>query len=73
LNSEILIAESELKLRKLDKNQKFLKKNHDLKSKFLIESKQKNMNALFLTYFLLNSSSKLKSEISAELELKKFD
>jgi len=73
LNSEILIAESELKLRKLDKNQKFLKKNHDLKSKFLIESKQKNINALFLTYFLLNSSSKLKSEISAELELKKFD
>jgi len=73
LNSEILIAESELKLRKLDKNQKFLKKNHDLKSKYLIESKQKNMNALFLTYFLLNSSSKLKSEISAELELKKFD
>jgi len=73
LNSEILIAESELKLRKLDKNQKFLKKNHDLKSKILIESKQKNMNALFLTYFLLNSSSKLKSEISAELELKKFD
>jgi hypothetical protein len=64
LNSEILIAESELKLRKLDKNQKFLKKNHDLKSKYLIESKQKNMNALFLTYFLLNSSSKLKSEIS---------
>jgi len=73
LNSEILIAESELKLRKLDKNQKFLKKNHDLKTKILIESKQKNMNALFLTYFLLNSSSKLKSEISAELELKKFD
>ncbi len=73
MNSEILIAESELKLRKLDKNQKFLKKNHDLKSKFLIESKQKNINALFLTYFLLNSSSKLKSEISAELELKKFD
>ncbi len=31
------------------------------------------MNALILTNFLLNSSSELKSEISAELELKKFN
>ena len=30
--SEILTAESELELRKLDRNEKFLKKNLDLKS-----------------------------------------
>jgi len=73
LNSEILTAESELELRKLNRNQKFLKKNHDLKSEISVESEQKNMNALLLIIFLLNSSSELKSEISAELEFKKFN
>jgi len=38
LNSEISTAESELKLKKLDRNQKFLKKNLDLKSEISIKS-----------------------------------
>ena len=61
LNSEILTAESKLELRKLNKNQKFLKKNLDLKSEILIESELKNMNALFLTNSLLNSSSEIRN------------
>jgi len=61
LNSEILTAESELKLRKLDKNQKFLKKNLDSKSEILIELKLKNMNALLLINFLLSSSSEIRN------------
>jgi len=39
LNSEILTAESEFKLRKLNKNQKFPRKNYDSKSEISIESK----------------------------------
>jgi len=61
LNSEISTAESELELRKLDRNQKFLKKNLDLKSEISIESESKNMNALFLTNSLLSSSSKIRN------------
>jgi len=61
LNSEILTAELELKLRKLDKNQKFLKKNLDSKSEISIESKSKNMNTLLLTNFLLSSSSEIRN------------
>jgi len=61
LNSEILTAESELKLRKLNRNQKFLKKNLDSKSEISIESELKNINALFLINFLLNSSSEIRN------------
>jgi len=61
LKPEISTAESELKLRKLDKNQKFLKKNLDLKPEISIESEQKNMNALFLTNSLLSSSSETRN------------
>ncbi len=60
-NSEILTAESELKLRKLNRNQKFLKKNLDSKSEISIESESKNMNALLLINFLLSSSSKIRN------------
>jgi len=60
LNSEISTAESELKFRKLDRNQKFLKKNLDLKSEILIESESKNMNALLLINSLLSSSSEIR-------------
>jgi len=62
---------AELEFRKLDRNQKFLKKNLDLKSEISIESESKNMNALLLINFLLSSSSEI--EISAVLELRKFD
>ncbi len=61
LNSEISTAESELKLRKLDRNQKFLKKNLDSKSEILIESELKNMNMLFLINSLLSSSSEIRN------------
>ncbi len=61
LKSEILTAESELELRKLNRNQKFLKKNLDSKSEISIESESKNMNALFLTNSLLSSSSEIRN------------
>jgi len=61
LNSEISTAESELELRKLNRNQKFLKKNLDLKSEISIESELKNMNALLLINFLLSSSSEIRN------------
>ena len=60
-NSEILTAESVLKLRKLDRNQKFLKKNLDSKSEISIESESKNMNALLLINSLLSSSSETRN------------
>jgi len=56
-----LTAESELKLRKLNKNQKFLKKNLDSKSEISIKLKSKNMNALLLINSLLNSSSEIRN------------
>jgi len=56
-----LIAESELEFRKLNKNQKFLKKNLDLKSEILIESESKNMNVLLLINSLLSSSSEIRN------------
>ncbi len=59
--SEISIAKSELEFRKLDKNQKFLKKNLDLKSEISIESELKNMNTLLLTNSLLSSSSEIRN------------
>jgi len=61
LNSEISTAKSELKFRKLDRNQKFLKKNLDLKSEISIESKSKNMNAMLLINSLLSSSSEIRN------------
>jgi len=64
LNSEISTAESELELRKFNKNQKFLKKNLDSKSEISIESKLKNMNALLLINSLLNSSSEIRNFIN---------
>jgi len=64
LNSEISTAESELELRKFNKNQKFLKKNLDSKSEISIESKSKNMNALLLINSLLNSSSEIRNFIN---------
>ncbi len=60
-NSEILTAESELELRKLNKNQKFLKKNLDLKSEISIESELKNMNVLLLINSLLSLSSEIRN------------
>ncbi len=53
LKSEISTAELELELKKLDRNQKFLKKNLDSKPEISIESESKNMNALLLTNSLL--------------------
>jgi len=61
LNSEISTAESELELRKLDRNQKFLKKNLDLKSEISIESESKNMNVLLLINSLLSLSSEIRN------------
>ncbi len=61
LKPEILTAESELKLRKLNRNQKFLKKNLDSKSEISIESELKNMNALLLINSLLSSSSEIRN------------
>jgi len=52
---------AELDLRKLDRNQKFLKKNLDSKPEISVESEQKNMNAL------------LSEILTAELELRKLD
>jgi len=60
-NSEILTAKSELEFRKLDRNQKFLKKNLDSKSEISVESESKNMNALLLTNSLLSSSSEIRN------------
>jgi len=56
-----LTAESELELRKLNRNQKFLKKNLDSKSEISIESESKNINALLLTNSLLSSSSEIRN------------
>ncbi len=67
-NSEILTAESELELRKLDRNQKFLKKNLDSKSEISIESKSKNMNALLLINSLLSSSSEIRNFSSTQIQ-----
>jgi len=60
-NSEISTAESELKFRKLDRNQKFLKKNLDSKSEISIKSESKNMNTLLLINSLLSSSSEIRN------------
>ncbi len=59
LNSEILTEKSELELRKLDRNQKFLK-NLDSKPEISVESESKNTNALLLINSLLNSSSEIR-------------
>jgi len=61
LNSEISTAKSELELRKLNRNQKFLKKNLDLKSEILIELELKNTNALLLINSLLSSLSEIRN------------
>ena len=61
MKSEISTAKSELKLRKLNRNQKFLKKNLNSKPEISIESESKNMNALLLINFLLNSSSEIRN------------
>ncbi len=61
LNSEILTEKSELELRKLDRNPKFLKKNLDSKSEISVESESKNTNALLLINSLLNSSSEIRN------------
>jgi len=61
LKSEISTAESELELRKLNRNQKFLKKNLDSKPEISIESESKNINMLLLINSLLSSLSEIRN------------